>query len=369
MRCVRQLVVLPGGTSYWTVVDPDFHVVEPFNGFLRYLRIDRGLPESTTRQYSSTFAEWATWLQQRGLADAELRRWAEELGRFRFHLATTPVERRGRGHGQVRSEQRIANMLAAIRKLFGWAIQHRLAPADVNDLLYEIVEPRGGYGWMEDLPGRVARPLHRTRPAGTSDPIPVTLEEFVRMLAVPGMLRDKLLICLLGLEGVRVAEAVSLRRSAMHLTPNSMHLGCSTTGPHIHVVGKGNKRRWIPAHSYLVSVYAAHLGERAAIRAADQSDFVVVNLKGGEIGAPMTTSRARRVVSALARRAGIERHVTPHQFRHGLATTLVEQHRPLDEIQKILGHAQIETTRRYTTTSAQRMREAIDSVPLPGRPS
>lgn len=367
MRCARQLVVLPGGVRYWTVVDPDFRVVEPFNGFLRYLRVDGGHPESTTKQYSSTLAEWVTWLHSRGLVEREMRRWAEDLGRFRFHLATTPIERPGRGQGCVRSEQRVANMLATIRKFFAWAIAHRLASGEIKELLYEVVEPHGGYGWLEDLPGRVARPLHRTSSVGPSEPIPVTMLEFARMLAVPGMLRDKLLICLLGVEGMRVAEAVSLRRSAMHLAPNSMRLGCAIRGPHVHVVGKGGKRRWVPAHSYLVSVYAAHLRERAQIAAAERSDFVLVNLKGGEIGAPMTTARARRVVESLATRAGVERHVTPHQFRHGLATALVDRDRPLDEVQKILGHADVATTRRYITTSAERMREAIDSVPLPGR--
>lgn len=364
--CVRQAVSLPGGLGYWTVVDEAFEVVEPFNAFLRYLRVDAGAAESTTRQYSSTFAEWATWLRERGVADAEMRLWAESLGRFRFHLATALVERPGRGQGAVRSDQRIANMLAAIRRFFSWAVAHRLAPSDVRELLYEVVEPRGGYGWLEDLPGRAARPLHRTRPVGESEPIPVTLSEFTRMLAAPGLLRDKLLICLLGLEGVRVEEAVTLRRSAMHLTPNSSHLGCATKGPHIHIIGKGGKARWIPAHSYLISVYAAHLAERATITAADRSDFVLVNLKAGTIGAPITTGRARRIVAALARRSEIDRHVTPHQFRHGLATALVEQHRPLDEIQKLLGHSSIETTRRYTNTSAERLHQAVESVRLPG---
>lgn len=365
---MRQLVALPGGTSYWTVVDPDFNVVEPFDGFLRYLRLDVGSPESTTKQYSSTLAEWATWLRRRGMADGDLRKWAETLGTFRFHLTTTPIERLGRGHGELRSEQRIANMLAAIRRFFRWAVTRGHVARDVNDLLYEVVEPRSGYGWMEDMPERVARPLHRTRRAGDSEPICVTLGEFHSMLRAPGLMRDKLLICLLGLEGVRVQEAVSMRRSAMHLTPSSAHIGCPISGPHIHVLGKGSKARWVPANPYLITIYTAHLRERATTPQADASDFVLVNLKGGGVGNPITTGRARRIVSALAKRAGIDRHVTPHQFRHGLATTLIEQERPLDEVQRILGHGDVSTTQRfYVKTSAERIREAIESVPLPGR--
>jgi integrase/recombinase XerD len=57
--------------------------------------------------------------------------------------------------------------------------------------------------------------------------------------------------------------------------------------------------------------------------------------------------------------------VTPHQFRHGLGTELVESGRSLDEVQMILGHAQVETTRRYTHTSRTRLREAVESVALP----
>jgi Phage integrase family len=84
------------------------------------------------------------------------------------------------------------------------------------------------------------------------------------------------------------------------------------------------------------------------------SDFVFVNLAGGELGRAMRDGRAREVVGALGRRAGIERVVTPHQFRHGLRTELVESGRSLDEVQMILGHAQVETTRRYTHTSRAR---------------
>nr|MDQ2896898.1 site-specific integrase [Actinomycetota bacterium] len=57
---------------------------------------------------------------------------------------------------------------------------------------------------------------------------------------------------------------------------------------------------------------------------------------------------------------------TPHQFRHGLATELVESGRSLDEVQMVLGHAQVESTRRYARTSRSRLRDAIESVTLPG---
>ena len=363
---IRQQVVLPGGQAYWTVLDGDFEVAEPFDGFLRWLRLVNGRAESTTRQYASAFAEWANWLASVGERD-DLVRWAERLGAFRFHLMTSPVSRPGSGCGRVRSPERVDGVLAAVRSFYRYAVARHLVAGSVNDLLYEVVEAGGPrVAWMEDPPARIARPLHRGRGAAQSEVSYVLLGEFEAMLAARGSLRDKLLICLLGLGGIRVEEAVTLRRGQMHLAESSRELGCPVPGPHLHVRGKGDRTRWVPANPYLVAVYGAHMVERSAIAAADRSDFVLVNLWGGEIGAAMTTGRARRVIAALARRAHIARHVTPHQFRHGLATQLVERGRPLDEVQRILGHVQYETTRRYVTTTPERLREAIESVPLPG---
>lgn len=366
MPFTRQQVVLPGGVEYWTVVDEAFNVVEPLNAYLAHKRLVANASAGTTRQYASTFAEWRGWLAERGLRD-DLMQWAEQLGRFKLHLTTTPIERRGRGQGRTRGEDRVGDMLAAIRSFFRWAVSADLVDERVNKTLYESVRPRGGYEWMETLPDQVMRPVHRVSRTELGAPVAISMGEMQLMLDAPGLLRDKLLVALIGLEGFRIQETVDLRRSAMHLSNNSSQLGCGISGPHIHVRGKGDKKRAVPAPPLVVTFYAAHLQERMALPAADASDFVLVNLNGGEIGAPMTTSSARRAIARLGRRACLDRHVTPHQFRHGLATRLVENGRPLDEVQKILGHASIETTRRYVTTSPERLRAAIESVPLPAR--
>jgi integrase/recombinase XerD len=362
----REKVVLPGGGVYWTVLDADFARVDPFDGYLRWLRLVKQCAESTTRQYASAFVEWAEWLATTGQGE-DLERWAERLGAFRFHLMTTLVTRPGRGQGRVRSSRRVDDVLAAIRSFYRYAVSRRLVASSVNYLLYEVVEARGArVGWMENPPARIARPLHQGRGVPDSEPLCVSRPEFEAMLAAPGSLRDKLLVCLLGLEGIRVEEAVRLRRSQMHLMESSLALGCAAPGPHLHVRGKGDRARWVPANPYLIAVYGAHMLERGSIAPADRSDYVLVNLWGGDVGGQMTTGRARRIVARLGKAAGIGRHVTPHQFRHGLATQLVESGRALDEVQRILGHAQVETTRRYVRTSATRLRDAIESVPLPG---
>jgi integrase len=203
----------------------------------------------------------------------------------------------------------------------------------------------------------------------------VSLEEYVAMMAAPGSARDKLLVTVLALAGLRIGQALGLRRGDMHLMENSRALGCGCPGPHVHVVRREDNENLalseragelvVPAHPIVLEVYAAYCLERDRVPAAARSDFVFVNLAGGQVGRAMSDGRAREAVAALGRRAGIDRVVTPHQFRHGLGSELINTGRSLDEVQMILGHRRVETTRRYARTSRHRLREAIESVALP----
>jgi integrase len=373
----RQRVDLPCGVRYWSVVDERFELVAMFDGFLFEERVSRDRSEKTTGQYASSLVEFAEWAAERELL-GDLMACARNLGMFQLHLRTAPITRRGRSHGRARSNDRVSDIMSSVRGFYRHQVRQGAVPSSVNQLLYDVVEPAAGsMGWLEDLPAMVRRPLHRLPRWGESEPLTASLAEYVAMMAVAGGLRDKLLITVLALTGLRIGQTLGLHRSDMHLMGNSRAVGCSWEGPHVHVVRREenenlalSKRRRelvVPAHPWLVSVYAAYCVDRDRVGAASASDFGFVNLAGGELGRAMRDSRAREVVEALGRRAGIDRVVTPHQFRHGLATELSESGRSLDEIQMILGHTQVETTRRYTRTSRERLRDAIESVALPGR--
>ncbi|MEY9861009.1 site-specific recombinase XerD [Catenulispora sp. GAS73] len=92
---------------------------------------------------------------------------------------------------------------------------------------------------------------------------------------------------------------------------------------------------------------------------------MLVNLFRGRIGAPMRPQALNELLTALSKRAGLDRSVHPHLLRHRFATNIAEGGGTLDEIQLLLGHAAITSSQVYLHPSPQRLRAAVDRVASP----
>jgi site-specific recombinase XerD len=137
-----------------------------FDAFLFEERVSRDRSEKTTGQYASNLVEFATWARDRDLL-GDLMACARNLGMFQLHLRTTPIARRGRGHGRARSNDRVSDIMSSVRSFYRHQVRRGAVPGIVNALLYDVVEPAGGsMPWLEDLPAMVARPLHRLPRSG-----------------------------------------------------------------------------------------------------------------------------------------------------------------------------------------------------------
>lgn len=107
--------------------------------------------------------------------------------------------------------------------------------------------------------------------------------------------------------------------------------------------GKGNKDRT----TYISPVCKKYLVEYLNSRKYD-CEYLFASRYAKKIG-KYTTDGILNLVKKIAKRANVE-NVHPHRFRRTLATTLAKRGMPIQEIQKILGHAEIATTQRYIDT-------------------
>jgi site-specific recombinase XerD len=116
------------------------------------------------------------------------------------------------------------------------------------------------------------------------------------------------------------------------------------------VKGKGGRQRltFLPDDRSLKAIQL-YLGKRRSISV--EHDAVFLNPRGKRI----STQGLARVITGIAKRAGIERRVTPHMLRHTVATLLLRFGSDIRVVQEVLGHASIATTQRYTHVSKEHM--------------
>jgi integrase/recombinase XerD len=141
--------------------------------------------------------------------------------------------------------------------------------------------------------------------------------------------RDRVLLKLLYVSGVRVSEASDLKWCDALARQQ---------GGQITVFGKGGKTRTVllkpKAWQQLVSI-------KGDAKAADP---IFRSRKGG--GA-LDVSQIRRIVYAAAKKAGLEQKVSPHWMRHAHASHALDRSAPIHLVQATLGHASVSTTGRY----------------------
>jgi len=120
------------------------------------------------------------------------------------------------------------------------------------------------------------------------------------------------------------------------------------------VVGKGSKERLVPVGAPAQRALRRYLAEvRPTLDSGNGQGRVFLNARGK----PIRRESIWALVRAAARRAGIDKTVSPHTLRHTFATHLVEGGADLAAVQELLGHADISTTQIYTHLDRAYLRE------------
>jgi integrase len=283
----------------------------------------------------------------------------------------------GPGAAPARSASRINGVLTAVRGMVVHAVSTGAAPAGLVAQLYEVADDRDLPGQARGEDGRMAwrmRARHRLREPETAVDR-ASDEEIVALLGACRSARDRLIVLLMARAGLRRGEVCGLRRSDVHLMADSRRLGCEVARAHLHVVrrednphgawAKSRRQRVVPLDFLTVQAFDTHEFERMRVPQARSSDFALVNLFRGQVGAPMRPDAIGELLAAASRRAGLDTPVSPHQLRHACGSNAADAGVGIDVVADLLGHAAISSSQVYVHPDASRLRAAVDAVPSP----
>lgn len=284
---------------------------ELLNRYHRYLLIEKGASGNTLEAYGRDLKRYFTFLEQKGISDA------------RSVAPQTVVD----FLVQIKSEGLSANSmnraLAALRGFYNYLLQERVL--EESPLTHiELAKV-----WMR-LPDTVSQ------------------EEMNRILSgpdnsTPSGLRDRAMLELLYATGLRVSELISLSMNSINWQVGFLA-----------VMGKGGKERVVPVGRTAYDAVRRYVDEaRPKFVRSKTTEVLFLN----RFGRAFTRQGLWKIIVGYAQKAGLQKNVHPHTFRHSFASHLLEGGADLRAVQVMLGHSDISTTQIYTHVTRERLKE------------
>lgn len=282
-------------------------------GFLTFLRIERGLAENTYLSYRQELEKLFRYLNVGHKSLAQV----QETDLVEF------VRNESRKGGASSS---LAHLISVIKSFFFYLVQEGVVIANPAS---RLVQPKK---W------------HRL-------PKYLTINEVSRLLETPDPvkplgLRDKAILELMYATGLRISEAISLQVEDIYLGEQFLR-----------VLGKGRKERIIPFGDKARQWLLRYLQEVWPAQAARHQESHLFLNAGGH---SLTRQGLWKIIKGYGRKAGIQEVLTPHMLRHSFATHLVENGADLRSVQLMLGHASISTTEIYTFIAKEQVKKIYD---------
>lgn len=195
----------------------------------------------------------------------------------------------------------------------------------------------------EDPTANIAMPK-----IGRALPQSLTEEEVDSLLAAPNVAeplghRDRAMLEVLYATGVRVSELINLKMSQINLNQGVLR-----------IVGKGDRERLIPLGDEAQDWIREFIeGARSEILLERQTDYLFPTRRGDR----MTRQAFWHIIKRYAKKAGVNKKLSPHTVRHAFATHLLNNGADLRVVQLLLGHSDVSTTQIYTHVARERMKE------------
>ncbi len=281
-------------------------------------------------------------------------------------LSALKHERRASPHTLIAYDDDVSRFLSFLQEHLGGAVDARalakLSAADIRAFITKrradglgprgvqraLAAIRGFFRYLarEGIADNAAPRAVRTPRIPRTLPRPLSVDDAARTIAEAGTrdidwlaARDIALLTLLYGAGLRISEALALRRKDVPL------------GSTLSVIGKGKKERAVPVLAAVNNAITDYANKIPFTGAPNSPLFL------SRRGKPMSAREAQALMQNLRGRLGLPERATPHALRHSFATHLLAGGGDLRAVQELLGHASLSTTQTYTAIDTQKLME------------
>lgn len=288
---------------------------EVIENYANYLRFEKNASENTIEAYVSDLQKLQDFTEQNLMNITPITISYEHLQEFLYQVSKINY-----------SERTQARWISSIKGFFSFLLEDEL---------------------REDNPSA----LLETPKLGLYLPDTLSLEEIEKLISATDentdlAKRNRCMIEVLYGCGLRVSELTELQISNINFKEN-----------YLKIQGKGDKVRFVPLADYtadFIKNYINNIRSKQKIN-PKHSDILFLNSRGAQISRQMVFL----IIKEIVRKAGIQKNISPHTFRHSFATHLLQNGADLRFIQEMLGHSSITTTEIYTHLNTEELHETI----------
>lgn len=284
--------------------------------FQHYLRLERGLSPNSIANYTFDVEKLMAFLEEHEISASPISISEEEIQQFIYEVAKEM---------NARSQSRI---ISGLKSFF-------------NFLVFEEYRTRNPLELIESP--KIGRKLPDTLSTEEIDTLVAAID-----LGKPEGERNRAILETLYGCGLRVSELIGLKLSDLYFEEGF-----------IKVTGKGNKQRFVPISPQtikFIDLYSSHVRVHVPAK-KEYEDTLFLNRRGAQLSRAMIFTLIRQ----LADKAGIDKKVSPHTFRHSFATHLLENGADLRAIQQMLGHESITTTEIYMHVDRSHLKQVMET--------
>ncbi len=262
--------------------------------------------------------EYKTYLEMKGYSNTTIKQYLYDLNLFLNFIKKPPW--------QVKTND-ILLFLIHLRK------ERRYRP---TTLLRKISSLRTFYLFLQKIDVIKRNPFDKIDRPKVRRKLPtfLTREEVNKLLKVADKFRDKLIVRLLYVTGLRVSEAVNLTWRDIDFEKGEIRVR----------KGKGRKERIVLVDPSTLCMLVKY---KNMISPPSEDERV--------LGISVRT--VQHIIKTLRERTGLSKKVTPHTLRHSFATSLLEAGVDIRVIQELLGHSSLNTTQIYTHLTKEHLKK------------